>query len=359
MVPIKEALTFDDVTLVPKYSEILPSEVDTSIKLTDSLKLKIPLLSSAMDTVTESKMAIAIAKSGGLGIIHRNLDIKKQVLEVRKVKKQKLLVGAAVGAGPNEFKRAEALLKEKLDMIVVDTAHGHTKKVSEIIRFIKKIKNKKTALCAGNIATPDAAKFLLKLGVDIIKVGIGPGSICTTRVVTGVGLPQLTAIMDAADGVDGSVPIIADGGIRYSGDIVKALAAGAHCVMMGSIFAGTDESPGETFLLEGRRFKTVRGMGSLSAMEEGSADRYFQDASRDKRKLVPEGIEARVPYKGPVSDTIYQLVGGLRAGMGYCGVGSINELRTESRFNRVTMGGLRESHPHDVTITREAPNYHG
>ena len=201
MVPIKEALTFDDVTLVPKYSEILPSEVDTSIKLTDSLKLKIPLLSSAMDTVTESKMAIAIAKSGGLGIIHRNLDIKKQVLEVRKVKKQKLLVGAAVGAGPNEFKRAVVLLKEKLDMIVVDTAHGHTKKVSEIIRFIKKIKNKKTALCAGNIATPDAAKFLLKLGVDVIKVGIGPGSICTTRLVAGIGVPQLSAILNVRNGI--------------------------------------------------------------------------------------------------------------------------------------------------------------
>ena len=234
MVPIKEALTFDDVTLVPKYSEILPSEVDTSIKLTDSLKLKIPLLSSAMDTVTESKMAIAIAKSGGLGIIHRNLNIKKQVLEVKKVKKQKLLVGAAVGAGPNEFKRAEALLKEKLDMIVVDTAHGHTKKVSEIIRFIKKIKNKKTALCAGNIATPDAAKFLLKLGVDVIKVGIGPGSICTTRLVAGIGVPQLSAILNVRNGIKNkNVKIISDGGIKYSGDLAKAFAAGADAVLIG------------------------------------------------------------------------------------------------------------------------------
>ena len=242
MVPIKEALTFDDVTLVPKYSEILPSEVDTSIKLTDSLKLKIPLLSSAMDTVTESKMAIAIAKSGGLGIIHRNLDIKKQVLEVRKVKKQKLLVGAAVGAGPNEFKRAEALLKEKLDMIVVDTAHGHTKKVSEIIRFIKKIKNKKTALCAGNIATPDAAKFLLKLGVDIIKVGIGPGSICTTRLVAGIGVPQLSAILNVRNGIKNkNVKIISDGGIKYSGDLAKAFAAGADAVMICLLY--TSPSP--------------------------------------------------------------------------------------------------------------------
>ncbi len=208
------------------------------------------------------------------------------------------------------------------------------------------------------MGTVEGAEALVACGVDAVKVGVGPGSICTTRVVTGVGLPQLTAIMDAVDGVDGDIPVIADGGIRYSGDIVKALAAGAHCVMMGSMFAGTDESPGETFLLEGRRFKTVRGMGSLSAMEEGSADRYFQEGETGGRKLVPEGIEARVPYKGPVSDTIFQLVGGLRSGMGYCGVGTIDELRTQTRFNRVTSGGLRESHPHDVTITREAPNYH-
>ena len=224
MVPIKEALTFDDVTLMPKYSEILPSDVDTSIKLTNYLKLKIPLLSSAMDTVTESKMAIAIAKAGGIGIIHRNLDIKKQILEIKKVKKQKLLVGAAVGAGPSEFKRAEAILKEKIDMIVVDTAHGHTKKVSEIIKFIKKKKDKKTALCAGNIATPAAAKFLLKLGVDVIKVGIGPGSICTTRLVAGIGVPQLSAILEVRNGIKNkNVKIISDGGIKYSGDLAKAL----------------------------------------------------------------------------------------------------------------------------------------
>ena len=309
MVPIKEALTFDDVTLVPKYSEILPSEVDTSIKLTDSLKLKIPLLSSAMDTVTESKMAIAIAKSGGLGIIHRNLDIKKQVLEVRKVKKQKLLVGAAVGAGPNEFKRAEALLKEKLDMIVVDTAHGHTKKVSEIIRFIKKIKNKKTALCAGNIATPDAAKFLLKLGVDVIKVGIGPGSICTTRLVAGIGVPQLSAILNVRNGIKKKdVKIISDGGIKYSGDLAKAFAAGADAVMIGSLFAGTDETPGKLIKKNGKLFKSFRGMGSVGAMNKGSADRYFQKKQKDSSKYVPEGVEGLAKYKGKVDKVVFCLL---------------------------------------------------
>ena len=266
MVPIKEALTFDDVTLVPKYSEILPSEVATSIKLTNNLKLRIPLLSSAMDTVTESKMAIAIAKAGGLGVIHRNLDIKTQILEIKKVKIKKLLVGAAVGAGPSEFKRADAILKENIDMIVVDTAHGHTKKVSEIIKFIKKRKNKRTALCAGNIATPEAAKFLLKLGVDIIKVGIGPGSICTTRLVAGIGVPQLSAILTVRNGVKNkNVKIISDGGIKYSGDLAKAFAAGADAVMVGSLFAGTDETPGKLIRRGGKLFKSFRGMGSVGA----------------------------------------------------------------------------------------------
>jgi len=257
MVPIKEALTFDDVTLAPKYSEILPSEVNTDVHLTKNLKLKIPLLSSAMDTVTESKMAIAIAKSGGIGVIHRNLDIKNQILEIKKVKKQKLLVGAAVGAGPNEFKRAEAIIKEGVDLIVVDTAHGHTKKVGEIIRFIKKFKNKKIALCAGNIATPEAAKFLIKLGVDIIKVGIGPGSICTTRLVAGIGVPQLSAILTVRNGLrDKNVKIISDGGIKYSGDLAKAFAAGADAVMIGSLFAGTDEAPGKLIKKNGKLFKS-------------------------------------------------------------------------------------------------------
>ncbi|MDB3894372.1 IMP dehydrogenase, partial [Candidatus Pelagibacter sp.] len=260
MVPIKEALTFDDVTLAPKYSEILPSEVNTSTQLTNHLKLTIPLLSSAMDTVTESKMAIAIAKAGGIGVIHRNLDIKKQITEIKKVKKQKLLVGAAVGAGPKEFDRSKAIIKEGVDLIVVDTAHGHTKKVGEIIKFIKKLKNNKIALCAGNIATPEAAKFLIKLGVDIIKVGIGPGSICTTRLVAGIGVPQLSAILSVRKGLKNkNIKVISDGGIKYSGDLAKAFAAGADAVMIGSLFAGTDEAPGKLIKKNGKLFKSFRG----------------------------------------------------------------------------------------------------
>lgn len=268
----------------------------------------------------------------------------------------RLRVGAAVGASRADLERAALLVDAGADLIVIDTAHGHSEGVLEAVARVRE-RFPDIQIVGGNVGTAEGAQALVERGVDAVKVGVGPGSICTTRVVTGVGLPQLTAIMDAVDGVDASVPIIADGGIRYSGDIVKALAAGAHSVMMGSMFAGTDEAPGESFLLEGRRFKTVRGMGSLSAMQEGSADRYFQDGETSATKLVPEGIEARVPYKGPVSDTIYQLVGGLRSGMGYCGAASLEELRT-ARFNRITTGGLRESHPHDVTITREAPNYH-
>jgi IMP dehydrogenase len=268
----------------------------------------------------------------------------------------RLRAGAAIGASLGDVQRAELLIDAGVDVLVVDTAHGHSEGVLQAVGRIREL-FPDVQLVGGNVGTVEGARALAERGVDAVKVGVGPGSICTTRIVTGVGLPQLTAVMDAVDGVDGDIPIIADGGIRYSGDLVKALAAGAHSVMMGSMFGGTDEAPGETFLLEGRRFKTVRGMGSLSAMEEGSADRYFQEGE-EKKKLVPEGIEARVPYKGPVSDTIYQLVGGLRSGMGYCGVGTLEELRTKTHFNRVTMGGLRESHPHDVTITREAPNYH-
>ena len=358
MVPIKEALTFDDVTLVPKYSEILPSEVDTSIKLTQFLKLKVPLLSSAMDTVTESKMAIAIARSGGLGIIHRNLDIKKQVSEIKKVKKQKLLVGAAVGAGPNEFERAEAISKENLDMIVVDTAHGHTKKVSEIIRFIKKIKNKKTALCAGNIATPDAAKFLLKLGVDVIKVGIGPGSICTTRLVAGIGVPQLSAILNVRKGIKKKdVKIISDGGIKYSGDLAKAFAAGADAVMIGSLFAGTDETPGKLIKRNGKLFKSFRGMGSVGAMNKGSADRYFQKKQKDTSKYVPEGVEGLAKYKGKVEKIIFKLVGGLRSSMGYLGSKQIKYLRDKPQFVKITKAGFYESMVHNVDIVKNDGNY--
>ena len=353
MVPIKEALTFDDVTLAPKYSEILPSQVDTSIKITNNLKLKVPLLSSAMDTITESKMAIAVAKAGGLGIIHRNLNIKEQILEIKKVKKKKLLVGAAVGAGVNEFKRAEKILKEKVDMIVVDTAHAHTKKVSEIIKFIKKKKNKKTALCAGNIATPEAAKFLLKLGVDVIKVGIGPGSICTTRLVAGIGVPQLSAILSVRNGIKNkNVKIISDGGIKYSGDLAKAFAAGADAVMIGSLFAGTDETPGKLIKRNGKLFKSFRGMGSVGAMNKGSADRYFQSKQKDSSKYVPEGVEGFAKYKGKVSDIIYKLIGGLRSSMGYLGSKQIKYLRNKPHFVKITKAGFYESMVHNVDIVK-------
>ena len=353
MVPINEALTFDDVTLVPKYSEILPSEVDTSIKLTNNLKLRIPLLSSAMDTVTESKMAIAIAKAGGLGVIHRNLDIKTQISEIKKVKIKKLLVGAAVGAGPSEFKRADAILKENIDMIVVDTAHGHTKKVSEIIKFIKKRKNKKTALCAGNIATPEAAKFLLKLGVDIIKVGIGPGSICTTRLVAGIGVPQLSAILTVRNGVKSkNVKIISDGGIKYSGDLAKAFAAGADAVMVGSLIAGTDETPGKLIRRGGKLFKSFRGMGSVGAMNKGSADRYFQSKQKDISKYVPEGVEGFAKYKGKVEKIIFKLIGGLKSSMGYLGSKQIKYLRNKPQFVKITKAGFYESMVHNVDIVK-------
>ena len=353
MVPIKEAFTFDDVTLAPKYSEILPAEADTSIILTKFLKLKIPLLSSAMDTITESKMAIAMAKAGGLGIIHRNLNIKKQIQEIKKVKKLKLLVGAAVGAGPNEFKRAEAVLKENIDMIVVDTAHGHTKKVAEIIKFIKKRKNKKTALCAGNIATAEAAKYLHKLGVDVIKVGIGPGSICTTRLVAGIGVPQLSAILNVKSGVKNqNIKIISDGGIKYSGDLAKAFAAGADAVMIGSLFAGTNETPGKLIKKNGKLFKSFRGMGSVGAMNKGSADRYFQSKQKDVLKYVPEGVEGLARYKGKVSNVIYKLIGGLKSSMGYLGSKKIKYLRKKPQFIKITKAGFYESMVHNVDIIK-------
>ena len=349
MDPIKEALTFDDVTMAPKYSEVLPSEVDTSIKLSNSLTLKIPLLSSAMDTVTESKMAIAIARAGGIGVIHRNLDVKKQIKEIRKVKKLGLLVGAAVGAGPSELKRAEAILKEKVDLIVVDTAHGHSKKVAEIIKAIKKIKTNKTALCAGNIATTVAAKFLIKLGVDIIKVGIGPGSICTTRLVAGIGVPQLSAILEVKKGIkNNKVKIISDGGIKYSGDLAKALSAGADAIMIGSLFAGSTETPGKLVKKNGKLFKRFRGMGSVGAMNKGSADRYFQIKQKDSSKYVPEGVEGFVKYKGKVKSIIYMLVGGLKSSMGYLGAKKIPNLKNKPNFLKITKAGFYESMVHNV-----------
>ena len=349
MDPIKEALTFDDVTLAPNYSEILPSETNTSIKLSKNLTLKIPLVSSAMDTVTEGSMAAAIAEKGGIGVIHRNLSIEKQIFEIKKVKQKKLLVGAAVGASSEEHRRAKRILKENLDLIVVDTAHAHTKKVSDIIKMIVKTKPKKTTLCAGNIATAEAAKFLIKLGVDVIKVVIGPGSICTTRLVAGIGVPQLSAIMNVKSGVGNrKVSIIADGGIKFSGDIAKALAAGADAVMIGSLFAGTDQAPGKIIKKNGKLFKSFRGMGSIGAMNKGSADRYFQTKQKNSSKYVPEGVEGFVKYKGKVDKVIYQLVGGLKSSMGYLGSKKITQLRKKPKFYKITKAGFFESMVHNI-----------
>jgi IMP dehydrogenase len=358
MVPIKEALTFDDVTLAPNYSEIMPSEVDTSVSLTNYLKLKVPLLSSAMDTVTESKMAIALAKTGGIGVIHRNLDINQQVLEIKKVKKLSLKVGAAIGASEKEFVRAKEIIKEGVDLIVVDTAHGHTKKVGEIIKYVKKIKKNKIALCAGNIATPQAAKFLIKLGVDIIKVGIGPGSICTTRLVAGIGVPQLSAILSVRNGIKNKkVKIISDGGIKYSGDLAKAFAAGADAVMIGSLFAGTNETPGKLIKKNGKLYKSFRGMGSVGAMNKGSADRYFQKKQKDVSKYVAEGVEGYVKYKGDVGSIIYKLVGGLRSSMGYLGSKNITRLRDKPNFVKITKAGFYESMVHNVDVVKNESKY--
>ncbi len=477
---IRDALTFDDVLLVPRHSIVHPADVDVSSQFSRGIRLTSPLVSAAMDTVTEDRMAIAMAREGGIGIIHKNMPIDVQVAKVDRVKRSesgmildpitlgpeatlreakalmrefsisgvpiidadghlvgiltnrdlvfetnleqrvadvmvseglitapvgtslegaeeilrrhkieklpvvnedgtlrglitvkdifkrrshpnaskdihgRLLVGGAVGASSVELDRAIELASAGCDVIVVDTAHGHS---DGVLQAVERVRNElpDVQLVAGNIASTDGAKALVERGVDAVKVGIGPGSICTTRVVTGVGVPQITAIMDAVVGA-GDIPAIADGGIKQSGDITKALAAGAGSCMLGSMLAGTEESPGEAFLLEGRRFKVIRGMGSLSAMEEGSADRYFQD-ELSPRKLVPEGIEGRVPYKGPVADTLYQLIGGLRSGMGYCGAGTVDALKNDTEFVKITAGGLRESHPHDVAITREAPNY--
>lgn len=477
-----EALTYDDVLLVPAYSEVLPRETNTSSHLTSNINLNIPILSAAMDTVTESALAIAMALEGGIGFIHKNMSIEAQAEQVRKVKRSqsglildpitlrinstvrdaekimrefkiggipiidgngklvgiitnrdlrfqkdmnlpiekimtkenlitapegitlekaevllqsykieklpivnkkgkltglvtykdilkkknkpnachdrfgRLRVGGAVGVTPDIVARIEALKVAGVDVISIDTAHGHSKGVMDAARLVKK-KFPELDLLVGNIATGEAAKALAKAGADAIKVGVGPGSICTTRVVAGVGLPQLSAVYEAAKAVKGSgVKIIADGGIRFSGDIVKAIAAGADSIMIGSLLAGTDEAPGEMIIYEGRKFKSYRGMGSLEAMDDGSKDRYFQDAEDDIKKLVPEGISGRVPFKGLVSEVLYQLVGGLKAGMGYCGAKNIEKLK-QAKFVKITAAGVNESHPHDITITREAPNY--
>ena len=344
----KESFTFDDVTLVPQYSSVLPYETITSIKLDENLKLDIPLMSSAMDTITESKMAIAIAKSGGIGIIHRNLSIIEQTKEVKKVKKNNLFVGAAVGTNTKDIDRVYKLLESKVDLIVVDTAHGHTKKVLSIIKKIKKI-SKKYILCAGNIATAKAAKFLADSGVDIVKVGIGPGSICTTRLVAGIGVPQLSAILDVKRALKNyKTKIISDGGIKFSGDLAKAIAAGADAIMIGSLFSGTTESPGKIFKYKAKLYKNFRGMGSVGAMSMGSADRYFQKKNKNTSKYVPEGVEGIVKFKGPVNKIIYKLIGGLRSSMGYMGSKTIKELQKKGEFVKITKAGFYESTVHNI-----------
>lgn len=475
-------LTYDDVLLVPNYSEVLPRDVDLSSKVTRNIELKTPIISAAMDTVTESAMAIAIAQEGGIGVIHKNMTIEQQAIEVRKVKRAesgmildpvtllknatvadakammaefkiggvpvvneaknligiitnrdlrfekdngrlidevmtkenlitatpettmveaeailqehkieklpvldsnnqlvglityrditknrvkpnankdkygRLRVAAAVGVTGDVVERVSALYESGVDAVIIDTAHGHTKGVVTALQSVK-AKFPELDVVVGNIATAEAALYLMEAGADAVKVGIGPGSICTTRIVAGVGFPQLSAVMEVAKAIDGRIPVIADGGIRFTGDIVKALAAGADCVMLGSMFAGTKESPGETVIYEGRKYKTYRGMGSVEAMSDGSKDRYFQDVEDDVKKLVPEGIVGRVPYKGEVGEVMYQFIGGLRAGMGYCGSKDVPTLKKSARFIQITAAGMQESHPHNVSITREAPNY--
>ena len=357
MVTIKESLTFDDVLLLPRYSDVLPSQTDISLSLSKSINLKVPFLSSAMDTVTESKMAIAIALSGGIGIIHRNLSIKEQTKEIIKVNKKKLLVGAAVGTNEDDVDRAKSLVDNGCDLIVIDTAHGHSKKVLKILSKLKK-DNKSIPICVGNIATGDAAKKLYNSGADIIKVGIGPGSICTTRMVAGIGVPQISAIMEVKKALyNKKIKIISDGGIKFSGDIAKALAAGADAIMMGSIFAGTDESPGKKFRIKGKTYKQYRGMGSIGAMSSGSANRYFQKSFRDKSKFVPEGVEGRVEYKGHVSKIIYQLQGGLRSSMGYIGAKNLKQISKNAKFIKITKAGFYESMVHSVEMTQKTINY--
>ena len=354
-------LTYDDVLLLPDASDVVPSEVDTTTRLTRNINLRIPLISSAMDTVTESQMAIAMAKAGGIGIIHRNLPIEDQATHVKLVKKVGL-AGAAVGVGDDGFARAQALIEAGVDVVVVDTAHGHHRAVLESIARIKKY-SPSTEIIGGNIATRAGAQALINAGADAVKVGVGPGSICTTRVVAGVGVPQITAIMEASKACGkAGIPLIADGGLQYSGDIVKALVAGAETVMLGSLLAGCDESPGELVEIDGRKYKAYRGMGSLSAMQSRekksySKDRYMQDDVLSDDKLVPEGIEGQVVYRGALSLVVLQLVGGLRAGMGYAGAPDIAYLRREGRLIQITSAGLQESHPHDVMHIADAPNY--
>ena len=365
------ALTFDDVLLVPVYSEVLPREVSTKARFTRNISLNIPIVSAAMDTVSEKAMAIMLARKGGISVVHKNMSIEAQARQIREVKEYpaegdkipcldaegRLRVAAGVGITTDVLDRVTALVEAGVDAIVLDSAHGDSHGVVEALRKIKAVYPELDTV-VGNIATAEAAVRLIEAGADSLKVGIGPGSICTTRIIAGVGVPQISAIYDVAKAAEGSgVPVIADGGLRYSGDIVKALAAGGDSVMIGSMFAGTDEAPGEIFEENGRKFKSYRGMGSVDAMKAGSRDRYFQDGEDSTKKLVPEGVVARVPYKGSVADIIYQLVGGIRSGMGYCGAADIDALHS-ARFVRITANGLVENHPHDITITGNTPNYH-
>uniref|UniRef100_UPI00398D6A72 Inosine-5'-monophosphate dehydrogenase n=1 Tax=Escherichia coli TaxID=562 RepID=UPI00398D6A72 len=354
----KEALTFDDVLLVPAHSTVLPNTADLSTQLTKTIRLNIPMLSAAMDTVTEARLAIALAQEGGIGFIHKNMSIERQAEEVRRVKKHSggLRVGAAVGAGAGNEERVDALVAAGVDVLLIDSSHGHSEGVLQRIRETR-AKYPDLQIIGGNVATAAGARALAEAGCSAVKVGIGPGSICTTRIVTGVGVPQITAVADAVEALEGTgIPVIADGGIRFSGDIAKAIAAGASAVMVGSMLAGTEESPGEIELYQGRSYKSYRGMGSLGAMSKGSSDRYFQsDNAADK--LVPEGIEGRVAYKGRLKEIIHQQMGGLRSCMGLTGCGTIDELRTKAEFVRISGAGIQESHVHDVTITKESPNY--
>ena len=354
---IKEALTFDDVLLIPRYSSVLPSDTNLNIDLGNNLKLKIPFLSSAMDTVTESNMAIAIAKKGGLGIIHRNLSINRQFKEIKKIKNKNLIVGAAVGTANEDLTRTKSILDAGVDLIVIDTAHGHSEKVIKILNKIKKIRTE-IPICVGNIASGEAALKLYNEGADILKVGIGPGSICTTRIIAGIGVPQITALMDVKKKMKNkNIKIISDGGVKFSGDIIKALAAGADAIMMGSIFAGTEESPGKKFKFKGKFYKSYRGMGSIGAMSAGSANRYFQKNHKDRSKFIPEGVEARVPYKGYAEKILHQLQGGLRSSMGYIGAKTIKEIIKKSKFIKITKAGFNESMVHSVEMIKETKNY--
>lgn len=371
---IKEAYTFDDLLLVPAKSVIVPAQVDLSSKLTEKITLRIPIVSAAMDTVTEEMMASQLAKLGGLGFIHKNMPTNTQAEMVKLVKETKiedeyvnanvdtqgrLVVGAAVGVGEASLDRVKALVEAGVDIVTVDSAHGHSEGVIQTVRLIRST-FPDLDIVGGNIVTAQAATDLIYAGANVVKVGVGPGSICTTRVVAGVGVPQLTAVNDVYNvAKQYGVGVIADGGIKLSGDISKALAAGATCVMLGGLLAGTEETPGDVIEVFGKRVKSYVGMGSLSAMQRGSSDRYFQGGVKELDKLVPEGIEATVPYKGSIKDVVYQMLGGVRSGMGYCGCATIEEMHTKAQFVKITGAGLKESHPHDVDNVKEAPNYRG